>query len=76
MFSGTPKGDEDRERLNIIREAIAAGVYQIDPRAVATKLILSMLEFDDDLSFLEETGFAEPEAESLRQEEKKDWSRG
>jgi Anti-sigma-28 factor, FlgM len=72
MFSDQPKRDQDRERLNMIREAIASGTYQIDPRAVATKLILSMLEFDDDLSFLEETSSTGPEVEDLGRDEAKD----
>jgi hypothetical protein len=71
MLTGTPQRDEDRERLNMIREAIATGTYQIDPRAVATKLILSMLEFDDDLTFLEEIGSTEPDVEGPRRDEKK-----
>jgi hypothetical protein len=72
MFSGTPQRHEDRERLNMIREAIATGTYQIDPRAVATKLILSMLEFDDDLSFLEEIGSTELDVEGPRRDETRD----
>jgi Anti-sigma-28 factor, FlgM len=46
-ISGIPLPDEDRERLNRIRTAIAAGTYHIDAKEVAAKLILSMLEFGD-----------------------------
>jgi hypothetical protein len=53
MSSATFLNDEDRDRLIEIRIAIASGAYQINPHNVATKLILSMLEFDDDLSVLE-----------------------
>jgi hypothetical protein len=53
MSSRTSPRDEDRERLNRIREAIAAGTYGINPHDVAAKLILSMLEFGDDLATLE-----------------------
>ena len=53
MPSGTPLRDDDRERLNRLREAIAAGTYRINPHDVAVKLILSMLEFGDDLATLE-----------------------
>jgi hypothetical protein len=52
MRSDTPLGDKDRERLMAIREAIAGGIYRVNPYDVATKLVLSMLEFDDDLSML------------------------
>jgi Anti-sigma-28 factor, FlgM len=53
MSSGTSPRNEDRERLNRIREAIADGTYGINPHDVAVKLILSMLEFGDDLATLE-----------------------
>jgi hypothetical protein len=46
-ISGIPLPDEDRERLNRIRTAIAAGTYHIDAKDVAAKLILSMLESGD-----------------------------
>jgi hypothetical protein len=46
-ISGTSLPDEDRERLNRIKTAIAAGTYHIDAADVAAKLILSMLEFGD-----------------------------
>jgi hypothetical protein len=46
-ISGIPLPDEDRERLNRIKTAIAAGTYHIDAADVAAKLILSMLEFGD-----------------------------
>jgi hypothetical protein len=53
MPSGTPLRGDDRERLNRLREAIAAGTYRVNPNDVAVKLILSMLEFGDDLATLE-----------------------
>jgi hypothetical protein len=63
-ISGVPLTNEDRERLNIIRKAIAAGTYHIDAEDVAAKLILSMLEFDDDPSSL--SAWAKDNAESLK----------
>jgi Anti-sigma-28 factor, FlgM len=51
-ISGIPLPDEDHERLKRIKTAIAAGTYHIDARDVAVRLILSMLEFDDDPSSL------------------------
>jgi anti-sigma28 factor (negative regulator of flagellin synthesis) len=52
MISGIPLPDEDNERLNRIRTAIAAGTYHIDAGDVAAKLIVSMLEFGDKPSSL------------------------
>jgi Anti-sigma-28 factor, FlgM len=63
-ISGAPLTDEDRERLNIIRKTIAAGTYHIDAKDVAAKLILSMLEFDDDPSSL--SAWVKDDAESLK----------
>ena len=51
-ISGIPLPDEDRERLNKIKTAIAAGTYHVDAGDVAAKLILSMLEFGDNPSSL------------------------
>jgi Anti-sigma-28 factor, FlgM len=51
-ISGIPLPDKDRERLNRIKTAIAAGTYHIDAGDVAAKLILSMLEFGDNPSSL------------------------
>jgi hypothetical protein len=59
-ISGALLPDEDRERLNIIRKAIAAGAYHVDAEDVAAKLILSMLEFDDDPSSLSDWGTIAP----------------
>jgi hypothetical protein len=70
MFSDIPLTDEDHERLNIIRRAIAAGTYRVNPHDVAVKLILSMLEFGDDLSMCEETSSSDVEVEGLRRDEK------
>jgi anti-sigma28 factor (negative regulator of flagellin synthesis) len=40
--------DEERERLDRIRTAIADGTYHISADDVALKLIRSMLEFNED----------------------------
>jgi hypothetical protein len=61
---GIPLTDEDRERLYIIRKAIAAGTYQISADDVAAKLILSMLEFVDASSSSETTSSSDTEVES------------
>ena len=42
-----PLTDEDRERLSIIRRAIAAGTYKISADNLAAKIIFSMLECCD-----------------------------
>jgi hypothetical protein len=63
-ISGAPLTDEDRERLKKIKKAIAAGTYHIDAEDVAAKLILSMLEFDDDPSSL--SAWVKDDAESLK----------
>jgi hypothetical protein len=63
-ISGISLTDEDRERLNLIRKAIAAGTYYIDAKDVAAKLILSMLEFDDDPSSL--SAWVRDNVESLK----------
>ena len=70
MFSDIPLTDEDHERLNIIRRAIAAGTYQISPHDVAAKLLLAILEFGDDSAMHEQTSSSEAELEGLRRDEK------
>jgi hypothetical protein len=42
-----PLTDEDRERVHIIRNAIAAGTYEIGAHDVAAQQIVSMLAFCD-----------------------------
>jgi uncharacterized protein YbjT (DUF2867 family) len=64
IISGAPLTDEDHERRNVIRKAIAAGTYHIDAEDVSAKLILSMLEFDDDPASL--SAWVKDNAESLK----------
>jgi hypothetical protein len=63
MLSDIPLSDKDRQRLNIIRRAIAAGTYQISPHDVAAKLLLSTLGLCDDSPIFEETSTSEAERE-------------
>jgi anti-sigma28 factor (negative regulator of flagellin synthesis) len=71
MNPGVPLTDADRERLYIIKRAIAAGTYHISADDVATKLILSMLESVDVPSFSETTGSSETRMEELLPEQKR-----
>ena len=68
---GAPLTDADRERLYIIRRAIAVGTYLISADDVAAKLILSMLEFDDAPPLSETTSPSETEVEGLPLDQKK-----
>jgi hypothetical protein len=63
-ISGAPLTDEDHERVNVIKKAIAAGTYHIGAEDLAAKLILSMLELDDDPSSL--SAWVKDNTESLK----------
>ena len=62
---GAPLTSEDRERLYIIKRAVAAGTFHISGDDVDTKLILSMLESVDVASLSETTSSSETEVEGL-----------
>jgi hypothetical protein len=68
---GTPLTDADRERLNIIKRAIAAGTYDISAHDVAVKFILRMLEFCYDPASSETTISSETEVEDLSLDQKR-----
>jgi len=63
--------DADRERLYIIKRAIAAGTYHISVDDVATKLILSMLESVDVPSSSETTSSSEIHVDGLLLDQKR-----
>jgi hypothetical protein len=62
---GASLTDADRERLYIIKRAIAAGTFHISADDEATKLIWSMLESVDVPSLSETTSSSETEVEGL-----------
>jgi hypothetical protein len=62
---GASLTDADRERLYIIKRAIAAGTFHISADDEATKLICSMLESVDVTSLSETTCSSETEVEGL-----------
>jgi Anti-sigma-28 factor, FlgM len=66
-----PLTNADRERLYLIKRAVAAGTFHISADDVATKLILSMLESVDVPSLSETTSSSETEVEGLPLDQKK-----
>ena len=68
---GAPLTSADRERLYIIKRAVAAGTFHISGDDVVTKLILSMLESVDVPSLSETSSSSETEVEGLPLDPKK-----
>jgi hypothetical protein len=60
-----PLTNADRERLYIIKRAVAAGTFHLSADDAATTTILSMLESVDVPSLSETTSSSETEVEGL-----------
>jgi hypothetical protein len=67
---GASLTDADRERLYIIKRAMAAGTFHLSADDVATKHIWSMLESVDVPSLSETTSSSENEVEGLPLDQK------